>query len=245
MSKDTAPKHVAIIMDGNGRWATQRGLPRIIGHKMGAKAVRKCVEFSGQNNIEVLTLFALSVENLLYRPPKEVEFLLQLFSENLQEELPDLHKNNVRVRIIGNRKGLTSQLQQQIHKAEKLTQHNTGLILVLAINYSGRWDITEATAKIADQIAKKLLKPEDVDEDLINSLLSLADLPPPDLLIRTSDEQRISNFLLWQTAYTELYFTETLWPDFDEISFAKAMENFAKRDRRYGRANEQVEPEHV
>jgi len=215
------------------------------GHQYGAKSVRKATEFAVKNKISVLTLFALSVENLQHRPEEEVHFLLELFSENLVNEVPDLQKNNVRLRVMGDRNVLSSPLQQKIHQAEKLTSSNTGLTLVIAINYSGRWDITQSVQKIVQQVTHNLIKSTSVDESLIHSFLSCSDLPEPDLLIRTSGEQRISNFMLWQFAYTELYFTPIFWPDFDDAAFAEALEWYKTRERRFGKTSEQIEQEYV
>lgn len=245
MSEHNRAKHVAIVMDGNGRWAKKRELPRMAGHQAGAKAVRKATEFAVKNKLSVLTLFALSVENLLHRPEEEVHFLLELFSENLVNEVPELQKNNVRLRVIGDRAVLSSGLQHKIHQAEKNTSSNSGLNLVIAINYSGRWDITQATQKIVNQVHHNLIKESDVDESLIHSFLSVSDLPDPDLLIRTSGEQRISNFMLWQFAYTELYFSPVFWPDFDEAAFCEALEWYQTRERRFGKTSEQIGQEYV
>lgn len=245
MSDMSTAKHVAIVMDGNGRWAKKRALPRMAGHQMGAQAVRKATEFAVKNKLEVLTLFALSIENLLHRPEEEVHFLLELFSENLVNEVPELQKNNVRLRVMGDRSVLSAHLQHKIHQAEKLTASNAGLNLVIAINYSGRWDITQAVQKIVQQVGHNLIKHSDVDESLIHSFLSCSDLPEPDLLIRTSGEQRMSNFMLWQFAYTEFYFTPILWPDFDEAAFSEALEWYRLRERRFGKTSEQLEQKHV
>ena len=245
MADSNTPKHIAIVMDGNGRWAKSRGLPRMAGHQYGAKAVRKATEFAVKNKLNILTLFALSVENLQHRPEEEVHFLLELFSENLVNEVPDLQKNNVRLRVMGDRSVLSPPLQHKIHQAEKLTSANTGLTLVIAINYSGRWDITQAVQKIVQQVTLNLIKNSSVDESLIHSFLSCSDLPEPDLLIRTSGEQRISNFMLWQFAYTELYLTPIFWPDFDDAAFTEALEWYKTRERRFGKTSEQIEQEYV
>lgn len=245
MSDSNTPKHVAIVMDGNGRWAKTRGLPRMAGHQSGAKAVRKATEFAVKHKLSILTLFALSVENLKERPEEEVHFLLELFSENLVNEVPDLQKNNVRLRVMGDRSVLSPPLQHKIHQAEKLTASNTGLTLVIAINYSGRWDITQAVQKIVQQVSHHVIQSEAVDESLIHSFLSCSDLPEPDLLIRTSGEQRISNFMLWQFAYTELFFTPIFWPDFDEAAFEQALEWYRTRERRFGKTSEQIESRYV
>jgi len=227
------PKHVAIIMDGNGRWAKKRGLPRLAGHHAGAKSVRRIIKASDELGISALTLFAFGQENWS-RPREEVDGLMRLFLQVLQKEVKKLHKKQVRVRIIGDHAQLTPRLQDAIHKAQQLTIANTGLQLTIAINYSGRWDIVNAMQKIAVKIAAGELTPEHINEKLLGSMLSLAELPEPDLFIRTSGEERISNFMLWQLAYTELYFTPVLWPDFDKKMFRQALDAYAQRDRRFG-----------
>ena len=234
------PRHVAIIMDGNGRWAEQRRKPRIAGHRAGVESVRNVVQVCGEKGITALTLFAFSSENWR-RPEQEVGLLMELFLMALQRESKKLHKNNVCLRVIGNLSGFSEKLQQEIARAEALTKDNTGLNLVIAANYGGRWDIAQAAQKLAQQVSDGMLSPNDINEELIGQKLSLADLPEPDLFIRTGGEQRISNFLLWQLAYTELYFIDTLWPDFDSEVFAKALESFSGRQRRFGRTGNQVE----
>ncbi|MGB6975967.1 MAG: isoprenyl transferase [Gammaproteobacteria bacterium] len=234
------PKHVAIIMDGNGRWAQQRHLPRIAGHQAGAKAVKEIVRTCGEKGIAALTLFAFSSENW-GRPTDEVSFLMELFLKTLHLETKNLHKNNVQLRIIGDQSRFHKKLQQRIHYAQQLTANNTGLKLIIAANYSGRWDIAEATRQLGQAIAEGKLQPEQITIDLLQTKLALADLPEPDLFIRTSGEVRISNFLLWQLAYTELYFTETLWPDFTTACLEQALQEYSKRQRRFGLTNEQNE----
>ncbi len=233
------PHHVAIIMDGNGRWAEQRRLPRIAGHRAGVEAVRGVVEACGEKGIEVLTLFAFSSENWR-RPEEEVGLLMGLFMTALQQEAKKLRRNNVRLRIIGDRSAFSSQLQSRIAEVEQLTRLNTGLTLVVAANYGGRWDITQAARRIAARVKAGELQPEDITPEVFESGLSNHDLPTPDLFIRTGGEKRISNFLLWQLAYTELYFTDTLWPDFDRRAFEDALTSFASRQRRFGRTGKQV-----
>ncbi len=233
------PRHVAIIMDGNGRWAEQRCLARIAGHRAGVDAVRGVVEACGEKGIEVLTLFAFSSENWR-RPEEEVGLLMGLFMTALEQQARRLHKNNVRLRIIGERSAFSSQLQSQITEAEQLTRANTGLTLVVAANYGGRWDIAQAAGRIATQAKAGELHPEDITPEVFESALSIHDLPAPDLFIRTGGEKRISNFLLWQLAYTELYFTDTLWPDFDRQAFEDALASFVSRQRRFGRTGKQV-----
>lgn len=237
-SPDTLPRHVAIIMDGNGRWAQKRFLPRTAGHRAGVKSVRESVQFCGEQGVEVLTLFAFSSENWR-RPREEVGMLMELFLSALRRELAALHKNNVRFRLIGDRAGFSETLRETIVEAERKTADNSGLNLVIAANYGGRWDIAQAAAKLcADR--EQQADPAPITEQALHPYLSAAELPEPDLFIRTGGEQRISNFLLWQLAYTELYFTDTLWPDFDRKAFAAALADFSQRQRRFGRTGEQV-----
>nr|MCH9769951.1 di-trans,poly-cis-decaprenylcistransferase [Gammaproteobacteria bacterium] len=217
------PKHVAIIMDGNGRWAEQRKWPRALGHRAGAKAVRKAVEYAYQQKISVLSLFALSIENHLHRPKSEVEYLFKLFLEFLQANLKELTEKNVRIEIVGERKNLRPDLIRAMIRAETKTAQNTGLRLVIAFNYSGRWDIVHAAQQIVRQAARGELDPENIGETDLTQHLQLTHLPEPDLLIRTGGEQRISNFMLWQLAYAELYFTDIFWPDFNATTFAAAL----------------------
>ncbi len=233
------PHHLAIIMDGNGRWAKKRYLPRIAGHRAGVEAVRQVVKDAAQVGVKVLTLFAFGRENW-QRPEPEVTGLLDLFLTTLKSEVDNLHKNNVQLRIIGDRSRFDDKLQQQIIRAEKLTQQNDGLVLVIAVNYSGRWDITQACARLVERATEKEHKCDAVTSDAIRAELALAELPDPDLFIRTSGEQRISNFLVWHLAYTELYFTELLWPDFNTDALADALTFFETRERRFGRTSEQV-----
>lgn len=234
------PRHVAIIMDGNGRWARKRLLPRVAGHQAGVDAVRGVVESCAKKGIEVLTLFAFSSENWR-RPPSEVGLLMELFLQTLKREVKRLHSNNVRLRVIGERSAFDPKLQQSIAEAEATTRNNTGLTVVIAANYGGRWDIAQAARTMAQQIEAGQLKSTDITPELIDRHVSMSDLPEPDLFIRTGGEQRVSNFLLWQLAYTELYFTDTLWPDFSAAVFDDALSSFSKRQRRFGRTGEQVE----
>ncbi len=234
------PRHIAIIMDGNGRWAKKRFLPRFAGHQAGLETVRRLVKYCAQENIEVLTLFAFSSENWR-RPQEEVSLLMQLFITALQREVQKLHKNNVKLRVIGAREAFPNQLQEYIAQAEQLTAQNTGLTLVIAANYGGRWDITQAAQRMAREIQQGTLQVEALNEQQFTQYLCLADLPEPDLFIRTGGEQRVSNFLLWQLAYTEMYFTDTLWPDFDQAAFQQALHSFSTRQRRFGRTGEQLE----
>lgn len=228
------PRHIAFIMDGNGRWAKQRNLPRLAGHKAGLEAARKIIQECGECGIEAVTLFAFSSENW-GRPATEVNYLMELFLTALDHEAKKLHKNNVRVKIIGALQNFSPELQERICAAQALTQHNTGLTVVIAADYGGQWDILQATQRLARAAAVGEIKPELIDQRLFESYLSCAELPYPDLLIRTSGEARLSNFLLWQLAYAELYFTETLWPDFDSIALQQALLSYANRDRRFGK----------
>jgi undecaprenyl diphosphate synthase len=235
-----SPRHVAIIMDGNGRWACQRNLPRPMGHREGVKAVRRAVKACRERGIEVLTLFAFSSENWR-RPKTEVNLLLDLFVRTIKKEIDDLHGHNVRVRFIGDRSAFEAKMRALMDAAEQQTAANQGLTLVIAVNYGGRWDIANAARRLAARAAAGEISVESIDSDSLGEALSLADLPEPDLFIRTGGEQRISNYLLWQLAYTELYFTDLLWPDFDDAAFAEALRSFASRQRRFGRTGDQVE----
>jgi undecaprenyl diphosphate synthase len=239
MSTAALPRHIAIIMDGNGRWAKQRHLPRFMGHKAGVESVRRIVTCCAEKKIEVLTIFAFSNENWR-RPEQEVSFLMDLFISGLKRETTKLHEQNIQVRVIGNRSQFNEKLQAQIAATEALTAQNTGLKFVIAANYGGQWDINEAVRSIANEVAAGRLNSADITPELIQKKLSLADLPDPDLLIRTSGEQRISNFMLWQIAYTELYFTDVLWPDFDTEKLEQALTFFSNRERRFGCTSEQL-----
>jgi undecaprenyl diphosphate synthase len=233
------PRHVAVIMDGNGRWAEQRKLPRFAGHQRGADAVERVVEACGQLGVKVLTLFAFSSENWR-RPEEEVGMLMGLFLSTLEHKSRRMHRNNLRLRVIGDRAPFSDKLRQRILEAEELTAGNTGLELVIAANYGGRWDLAQAARRLARQVAAGEIAPADVDAERLGHEVCLADLPEPDLFIRTGGEQRLSNFLLWQLAYTELYFTDRLWPDFDREDLMAAIEAFSRRQRRYGRTGQQV-----
>jgi len=234
------PRHVAIIMDGNGRWAERQSKPRVAGHRAGVEIVREVVKTCGELGVEALTLFAFSSENWR-RPQKEVGLLMELFLIALEREVKKLHRNNVQLRIIGDVSAFNDKIQQRIKDAEQLTRNNEGLVLNIAANYGGKWDITQAVQKLAQQVQQGKRLPQDISEDDIASNLSLHDLPEPDLFIRTGGEQRISNFLIWQLAYTELYFTPILWPDFTRDEFEKALLSFSNRQRRFGRTGQQVE----
>lgn len=236
----SVPRHVAIIMDGNGRWAKQRKLPRYAGHREGVKAVRRIVEACKQRHIEALTLFAFSSENWR-RPRLEVGLLMDLFMRTLKKEVQRLDKNGVQLRFAGDRMAFDKKLRDVMDEAEQVTAHNSDLVLVIAANYGGRWDIVQAAKKLAVQVAANKLAPEEIDVDRFASELSIADLPEPDLFIRSGGEQRISNYLLWQLAYTELYFTDLLWPDFDAAALDEAIRSFSGRQRRFGQTGDQVE----
>lgn len=229
------PQHVAIIMDGNGRWAKKRFLPRIAGHRMGVKAVRRAIQFCSNHKINTLTLFALSVENFLCRPEAEIKFLIGLLSDSIQKNMDEMHAQNICVRIVGDHTVFGPTVREQIDRVQSLTKNNTGLNLVIALHYSGRWDILQAAEQFAQHIIQNNINPATLTETNFSKFLCLHDLPEPDLMIRTSGEQRISNFMLWQFAYTELYFTDALWPDFDDDAFENAIKEFQQRDRRFGK----------
>lgn len=233
------PKHIAVIMDGNGRWATLRSQPRHAGHRAGAKAVRRTVELAAKRGVAYLTLFAFSSENWR-RPADEVGSLMSLFLEALQREIDELHRNDVRLRFIGARHQLAAKLVRKIEAAERRTRENDGLKLTVAVAYGGRWDIVTAAQKLAAQVEEGSLEPRAIDETRFAAELELGTLPDPDLLVRTGGEKRISNFLLWNLAYAELYFCDCLWPDFGEQEFDDALLTFARRQRRYGYTGEQV-----
>jgi undecaprenyl diphosphate synthase len=235
----TTPKHIAIIMDGNGRWAESRGQLRHAGHKEGVRPVRMCIEQCARRGVGALTLFAFSSENW-NRPSVEVTGLMQLFLEAIDREVEDLHKNKVRLRFIGDRQTLSVKLQARMAASEELTAANPGLKLQVAVSYGGRWDIVQAARKLASQAASGALRPEAIDETRLGEALSLGDVPDPDLFIRTGGDHRISNFLLWNLAYTELHFCDVLWPDFDEARFDEALLAFAGRERRFGLTPQQL-----
>ncbi len=237
------PRHVAIIMDGNGRWASRRHMPRFAGHRAGVESVRQVVRACGEKSIDALTLFAFSSENWK-RPREEVGLLMNLFLTALEQEVRKLHESGVRLRVLGGRDAFNSELQARIEEAEALTANNQGLTLVIAANYGGRWDITQAVRALARRVAQGELSPESITAEMVGAEVSLAGLPEPDLFIRTGGEQRISNFLLWQLAYTEMYFTDVLWPDFNRFEFDRALQSFARRQRRFGRTGEQVAVTH-
>lgn len=234
------PKHVAIIMDGNGRWAKQRGKLRTFGHKAGAESVRRAVAFARRNGIKSLTLFAFSSENW-QRPEKEVSVLMDLFMTVLKREVKKLHENDIKLRIVGDKSRFSERLQRQIREAEEKTAGNRMLTLNVAANYGGQWDIVQAAQRLAKKVEVRELSSDEISAPLFAEHLQLADQPTPDLLIRTGGECRISNFILWQAAYAELYFTPVLWPDFDDHAFSQAIAEFAKRERRFGLTSEQLD----
>ncbi len=234
------PRHIAIIMDGNGRWAKQRFMPRVMGHQRGVEALREVVKSCRELGVEYLTVFAFSSENWR-RPAEEVSFLMSLFLRMLEREVTKLHQNNIRLKIIGDRSRFDDKLKQTMHDAEQLTANNTALTLTIAANYGGRWDVINAVQHMLN--AHPHLAQTFSEADL-QPYLSMSDAPEPDLFIRTGGEQRISNFMLWQLAYTELYFTDTLWPAFDPGELNKAIASYHKRERRFGRTSEQVQGRH-
>lgn len=226
-------------MDGNGRWAQNRGLLRVEGHRAGVDAVKVVIRYCLQSQIPILSLFAFSSENWS-RPENEVEFLMQLFIDALGQEIEELHQHGVRLCFTGDRAALSLRLQQQMAKAEELTRNNQRLILNIVVNYGGKWDLVQAAKSIAAQVSSGALAIADIDENCIEQALATKGLPDPDLFIRTSGEQRISNFFLWQLAYTELYFSPVLWPDFNADEFKKALDSFTQRERRYGQTSQQI-----
>lgn len=238
LSLVSTPKHIAIVMDGNGRWAERRGQPRHAGHKEGVRPVRMCIEECARRGVEALTLFAFSSENWR-RPAVEVSNLMQLFLDAMDREIDDLHENKVRLRFIGDRRALSVKLQARMAASEELTSANPGLKLQVAVSYGGRWDIVQAARRLAAAVASGSMSLDDVDEQHMGDGLALAGIPDPDLFIRTGGDHRISNFLLWNLAYTELHFIDTLWPDFDLPQFDQALAAFAGRERRFGVTREQ------
>lgn len=233
------PRHVAVIMDGNGRWAQRRALPRHAGHRAGAKAVRATVEGCARRGIEALTVFAFSSENW-QRPREEVDRLMELFVESIDKEVDELHRNSIRVRFVGDCSRLAADLVRRMRAAEARTAGNRRMTFYVAVSYGGRWDIVQAARTVARRVAAGELAPEAIDEATYATGLLLADAPEPDLFIRTGGEHRISNFLLWDLAYTELYFCDTLWPDFDDEALEDALQHFAGRQRRFGLTSAQA-----
>lgn len=234
------PRHVAVIMDGNGRWARQRGLPRVAGHRRGVQSVRAVVKTCGELGVKWLTLFAFSSENWR-RPEQEVGVLMGLLTSALETEVAKLHRNGIRLRMIGDLSRFTPRMRQLIEESEALTENNATMNLNVAVNYGGRWDILTAARELASQAVRGELDPDSITEVDLSSRLSTGSAPEPDLFIRTGGEKRISNFMMWQLAYTELYFTDTLWPDFDKNALLAGIESFAARQRRFGRTGEQTE----
>jgi len=231
------PRHIAIIMDGNGRWAKQRHLPRFAGHKRGVESVRTVVKACAQLGVEYLTLFAFSSENWR-RPPEEVALLMQLFRGALINEVEKLHRNGIRLKLVGDTQRFDPKIRALIERGEALTANNSSLTLTIAANYGGRWDILQAVSALLREHPEAATKP--IEEQAVAPYLAMSYAPEPDLFIRTGGEQRISNFLLWQLAYTELYFTDTLWPDFDTKALEAAIDSYRRRERRFGRTSEQV-----
>jgi undecaprenyl diphosphate synthase len=227
------PRHVAIIMDGNGRWAAARGLPRTEGHRRGVEAVRRTVHAAGELGIEILTIFSFSAENWS-RPASEIRDLMGLLRRFIRNDLAELHRSNVRVRIIGERNDLAEDVRSLLEEAEQLTRGNTGLTLAVAFNYGARQEIARAARRLAEEVAAGRLRPEAIDVDTFGRFLDAPDLPDPDVIIRTSGEQRLSNFLLWQAAYSELVFVPTYWPDFDRAALESAITEYGRRERRFG-----------
>jgi undecaprenyl diphosphate synthase len=233
------PRHLAVIMDGNGRWAQRRRRPRAIGHRAGARAVNRCIEFCLDRGIEALTLFAFSSENW-GRPEDEIGALMKLFLVALDREVDDLHRRGVRIRFIGERDRFGDDIRRRMDGAEALTAGNTRLHLSIAASYGGRQDIAAAARALAEDVAAGRLRPDQIDETAFGGRVALADVPAPDLFIRTGGDHRISNFLLWQLAYTELWFTETLWPELDAATLQRALDDYARRERRFGLTSAQV-----
>jgi undecaprenyl diphosphate synthase len=233
------PKHVAIIMDGNGRWAKNKGEHRIFGHQHGVKSVRDCTEAAAELGIKFLTLYAFSTENWS-RPKEEVDALMELLVQTILAETPTLNKNKVRLLAIGNLKSLPGKCYEQLQEAMAETSKNTGLTLVLALSYSSKWEIVDAIKNISQAVKEGQIEIENIDDQVLDNYLTTKGIPHPELLIRTSGEHRISNFLLWQIAYAELYFTETLWPDFNRAAFFEAIVDYQTRERRFGKTSEQL-----
>lgn len=233
LDADRLPQHIAVIMDGNGRWAQRRHLPRVAGHRAGVQSARSVIETCARLEIPALTLYAFSMENWR-RPKAEIDFLMRLLREYLRKELPTIHQNNIRMLVIGRADQLPDEVREDIERAMEQTAGNTGMVLTVALNYGGRAEIVDAFNRILDRVRNNGLANAQVDEEMISRFLYTAGLPDPDLLIRTSGEMRVSNFLLWQIAYAEIYVTETLWPDFNRAQLYEALLDFQKRERRYG-----------
>jgi undecaprenyl diphosphate synthase len=235
------PEHVAIIMDGNGRWAKERGQDRVYGHHAGVLSVREVVNTAGEVGVKYLTLYAFSTENW-NRPKAEVDALMELLVATIRKEVDELHKNNVRVHVIGDFESLPGICQKEMQEAMDMTAPNTGLNLILALSYSAKWEILRATRQIAEEVRSGNLNPDDISDELFHKHLCTSKFPDPELMIRTSGETRISNFLLYQLAYSELYFTNTLWPDFGREQFLAALSDYQNRERRFGMTSEQIQP---
>jgi undecaprenyl diphosphate synthase len=242
MNDAKIPEHIAIIMDGNGRWAKKLGLNRIFGHRNGVKAVRETVETCGKIGVKYLTLYAFSVENW-HRPQDEIDSLMSLLVESIIKETPDLNKNNVQLRTIGDLASFPENVTTRLNQAIEITSKNSGLILTLALSYGARWEITEAVKTIVGKAVAGEIKPENINENVIEQYLTTHSMPDPELIIRTSGEQRLSNFLLWQGAYSEFYFPAVLWPDFRKKDLMKALNEYRKRERRFGKTGEQIKQE--
>lgn len=240
IDKSRLPKHVAIIMDGNGRWAKQRGLMRSLGHESGVATVRQITEAASELGIGFLTLYTFSTENW-NRPKQEVDALMNLIVVSIEQQTPDLIKNNVRLTTIGNMERMPQFARERLAKCMTDTSHCTGLVLCLALSYSARWEIVEACKTIATKASQGLINVDDINEDVVAQAMKTCDMPDPDLLIRTAGDERISNFLLWQIAYSELYFTSKFWPDFTKEDFYQAIINFQNRERRFGKTSEQLD----
>ncbi len=239
INKDKVPQHIAIIMDGNGRWAKQQGEDRIFGHHEGVNSVREIVEAAAEAGVKYLTLYAFSTENW-NRPKEEVDALMELLVATISIETPQLHKNKVKLEAIGNLKSLPRACFNELQESINTTKNNTGLTLILALSYSSKWEITNSVKEIAERVAEGKLNPNDITEETISSLLCTTKYPDPELMIRTSGEHRISNFLLWQLAYAEFYFTDKLWPDFRKDDFYEAIRSYQSRERRFGKTSEQI-----
>jgi len=239
INKDNLPQHVAVIMDGNGRWARNKGKHRVQGHRNGVKSVREVTEAAAELGINYLTLYAFSTENW-NRPREEIDALMSLLVTSLNSETKTLMKNNIRLLVIGDLKSLPTNVLKKLNSVIEKTSQNTGMSLVLALSYSARWEIVDAARKLSEDVKSGAVSANDIDNNLFNKYLNTSNIPDPDILIRTSGEYRISNFLLWQIAYSELYFTDTLWPDFRKDEFYNAILNFQNRERRFGKTSEQV-----
>ncbi len=239
IDKENLPRHIAVIMDGNGRWAKQKGAERIFGHQNAVEAVRDITEGCAELGVEYLTLYAFSTENW-GRPKEEVDALMHLLVSTIKDEIESLKENQIELHAVGNIKSLPSDCQEELQEAIELTSGNGRLILTLALSYSGRWDILEATRNIAMDVKSGKIDPEEINEDMFSDYLSTREIPNPELMIRTSGEMRISNFLLWELAYTEIFFTEVLWPDFRKKDLYEAIRSYQNRERRFGKISEQV-----